>query len=201
METSVTLPWLNLVIEIWIQTRKLWRTQSLNGRVQSSQVTTKSSATHCFIVLRKEDVRPQNLDRYKIAGTLSNQVSWHFAEHQKFYKVKQDILGGEAGTDPAIKHKNWAMCLNPCLHLSSPNKQRTKRTKHSIVHSPLVNDGGGGRHNQNCLNLSPCIWHQEHTRRQYQNPSVLGHGLCLTILPLIHLSAWMWWEELSFCSI
>lgn len=56
--------------------------QSLNGRVQSSQVTTKSSATHRFIGLRKEDICPQNLDRYKIAGTLSNQVSWHFAERE-----------------------------------------------------------------------------------------------------------------------
>lgn len=110
MNTSVTLPWLNLVIAIWIQTRKLWRKQSLNGRVQSSQVTTKSSATHRFNVLRKKEVSPQNLDKEEIAGTLSNQVSLHFAEreacytlartakgiyeHQKFLKVKEDIWGG-----------------------------------------------------------------------------------------------------------
>lgn len=52
---------------------------------------------------------PQNLDKEEIAGTLSNKVSWHFAEreacytlartakgtyeHQKFLKVKEDIWG------------------------------------------------------------------------------------------------------------
>lgn len=83
----------------------------------------KPSDTHRFNVLRKEGVSPQNLEKDKRAGTLSNQVSWHFAEekpaphwqglprvfteHQKFHEVKQDIWGrGRAGTDPAVKHKN-----------------------------------------------------------------------------------------------
>lgn len=89
--------------------------------------------------------------------------------------------GEKTASDPGIQPKNWAMWLSPCLHLSSPNQQRTKWTKQNIVHSPSVKGGGGGG-KRNCLDLAPCICHQEHARRQYQIHQSVGHSFCPTVL-------------------